>query len=72
MPKKVSEALANPGWCTAMIEEMDALTNNGTWVFVRLPAGKKVIGYRWEFIVKVNPYGFIARLKARLVAKEYA
>ena len=39
---------------------------------VRLPAGKKAIGYRWVFTVKVNLDGSITRLKARLVAKGYA
>ena len=37
-----------------------------------LPVGKKVIGCRWVFTVKVNPDGSIARLKACLVAKGYA
>ena len=39
---------------------------------VRLPAGKKAIGCRWVFTVKVNPDGSIARLKACFVAKGYA
>ena len=72
LPNKVSEALTHPGWRSDMIEEMDALTDNGTWDLVRLPAGKKVIGCRWVFIVKVNPNGSIAWLKACLVAKGYA
>ena len=55
-----------------MIEEMDALTDNGTWDLVRLPTGKKVIGCRWMFTMKVNPNGSIAWLKAHLVAKGYA
>ena len=55
-----------------MIEEMNALTDNDTWDLVRLPAGKKAIGYHWLFTVKVNPDGSIALLKARLVAKGYA
>ena len=55
-----------------MIEEMDALTDNGTWDLVCLPVGKKVIGCRWVFTVKVNLDGFVARLKARFVAKGYA
>ena len=55
-----------------MIEEMDALTDKGTWDLVRLPVGKKVIGYQRVFTVKVNPDGSIARLKAHLVAKGYA
>ena len=55
-----------------MIEEMVALTDNGTWDLVRLPAGKKAIGCCWVFTVTVNLDGSIARLKARLVAKGYA
>ena len=41
LPNKVSEALAHPGWRSAMIEEMDALTDNDTWELVRLIAGKQ-------------------------------
>ena len=55
-----------------MIEEMDALTDNSTWDLMRLPVGKKVIGCRWVFTVKVNPDRSIALLKARLIAKGYA
>ena len=72
LPNKVSEALAHSSWRSAMIEKMDALTDNGTWDLVRLPAVKKAIGCRWMFTVKVNLDGSIAKLKARLVAKEYA
>ena len=39
---------------------------------MRLPAGKKAIGYQWVFTVKVNPDGSIVGLKARLVAKGFA
>ena len=31
LPNKVFEALAHPDWRSAMMEEMDALTDNGTW-----------------------------------------
>ena len=72
LSNKVSEALAHPGWRSAMIEGIDALTNYGTWDLVLLLARKKAIGCRWVFIVKVNPDGSIARLKARLIAKGYA
>ncbi|CAH9055335.1 unnamed protein product [Cuscuta epithymum] len=72
IPKSVKEALAHPEWRLAMIEEMNALDLNGTWDLVYLPTGKKSIGCKWVFAVKVNPDGSIARLKARLVAKGYA
>ena len=72
LSNKVSEALTLLSWRSVIIEEMDALTDNGTWDLVRLPAGKKPIGCYWVFTVKVNPDGSIARLKAHLVAKGYA
>ena len=46
LPNKVSEALTHPSWCNAMIEEMDALTDNGTWDLVHLPTRKKAISFR--------------------------
>ena len=55
-----------------MIEEMGALTDNGTWDLVSLPVRKKAIGCHWVFTVKVNIDGSSARLKARLFAKGYA
>ena len=33
---------------------------------------QKAIGCRWVFAVKLNPNGFVARLKAYLFAKGYA
>ena len=54
-----------------MIEEMDALNENGTWNLVHLPTGKKAIRCRWVFAVKVNLDDSVVRLKARLVAKGY-
>ncbi|XP_031276781.1 uncharacterized protein LOC116135226 [Pistacia vera] len=55
-----------------MIEEMNALAITGTWTLVDLPTGKRPIGYKWVFAVKVNPDGSMANLKAHLVAKGYA
>ena len=69
LPNKYFEALAHLGWHSAMINEMDALTDNGTWDLICLPVGKKVIGCRWVFTVKVNPDGSATRLKACLVVK---
>ena len=66
------EALSHPGWFSPMIEEMDALDDNGAWELVQLLSGKKAIGCCWVFVVKGNPDGLVARLKARLVPKGYA
>ena len=54
-----------------MVDEMQALDDNGTWDLVPLPTRKKAISCCWVFAVKINPDGSVARLKARLVAKGY-
>ena len=54
-----------------MNEEMEALQKNSTWELVPLPEGKKIVGCRWIFIVKLNLDGNINQYKARLVAKGY-
>ena len=72
LPNIVCEALSHSGWRSAMVEEMQALDDNGSWNFVQLLAEKKAIGCRWVFAVKVNPDGSVDRLKARLVAKGYS
>ena len=53
----VHEVLSHSGWCSAMVDEMQALDDNGTWDLVPLPTGKKAIGCHWVFAVKFNPDG---------------
>ncbi|RDX63451.1 hypothetical protein CR513_58115, partial [Mucuna pruriens] len=71
IPKSICEALNHPGWGQAMIVEMQALEQSGTWELVSLPSGKKAVGCRWVFAIKVAPNGTVDCLKARLVAKGY-
>jgi hypothetical protein len=40
MPKDWQEAKLDQRWRKAMIEEMDALDKNGTWVLTSLPQNK--------------------------------
>ncbi|RDX67894.1 hypothetical protein CR513_53177, partial [Mucuna pruriens] len=61
----------HPGWRQTMEVEMQALEQSGTWELVSLPSGKKAVGCRWVFAIKVGPNGTVDRLKARLVAKGY-
>ena len=71
LPNNVPKTLSHPGRRSVMIEEMDALNDNGTCDLVQLPIRKKAIGCCWVFAVKVNPDGSVARLKTHLVAKGY-
>lgn len=54
-----------------MNKELDALEENNTWTIMPLPPGKKSIGSKWVYKVKLKPDGTVERFKARLVAKWY-
>ena len=42
-----------------------------TWRLVDRPINKNVIGVKWVYRTKLNPDGFVNKLKARLVVKGY-
>ncbi|CAL8151232.1 unnamed protein product [Prunus armeniaca] len=70
-PSSVEEALMDPNWKQAMNDEMQALQKNSTWELVPLPSGKRTVGYKWIYTIKLKADGSIERYKARLVAKGY-
>jgi hypothetical protein len=73
-PKSYRDAMCRPDselWYQAMVREMEAHLENGTWELVKLPPGRKAIGSKWVFKVKRNPDGTVERYKARLVAKGF-
>ena len=65
------EACYNPQWIGAMNKELKALSDNHTWDVVSLPYGKKPIGNKWVYKVKLKSNGFLKRFKARLVTKGF-
>lgn len=71
MPRNIQEALDDPNWKLAVLEEMNALRKNGTWEIVDLLKEKKIIGCKWVFTMKCKAGGSIERYKAWLVAKGF-
>ncbi|XP_061338432.1 uncharacterized protein LOC133285237 [Gastrolobium bilobum] len=69
LSNSVQEALEDPKWKQAMNIEMEALQKNETWMLTSLPNGKRKIGCKWVYTVKLKADGSIDRYKARLVAK---
>jgi len=58
-------------WLEACRRELASHQKNGTWKVETLPSGKKVIGSRWVFVLKLNPDGSVKRFKARFVAQGF-
>lgn len=54
-----------------MLDKLNAFEKNNTWIWCIYPKNE-LCGHNFPFIVKANPDGFVARLKARIVAKGYA
>jgi hypothetical protein len=69
--RSFSQAMHDSKWCDAMRAEIDALEATHTWSLTELPPGKKPIGCKWVYKVKLNPDGSIEHYKDRLVAKGY-
>ena len=58
VPVTYSEAISSPesqNWKSAMMEEMDSLLRNDTFELTHLPEGRKVVGGRWVYTVKLGP-----------------
>jgi hypothetical protein len=74
-PCTLAEAKRHPDWLQwekAIHEELATLKAAGTWVLEEAPPGANIIGSKWVFKAKKDAAGFIARLKARLVAQGFS
>lgn len=65
------EAEQHKSWRHAMMEEMESITHNKTWVLVDPPPSHRPIGLKWVYKVKQDERGVIVKYKARLIAKGY-
>ena len=70
-PPTFTVAERDANWRRAMLEEMRAIEDNGTWELVDPPAGCRPIGLKWVYKVKRDECGAIVKYKARLVARGF-
>lgn len=71
VPTSYSQAIKTPQWREAMIQELNALLQTGTWELVPRTKAQNIVGCKWVFRIKYKSDGTIDRYKARLVAKGY-
>ena len=64
-PKTYKKAAQDPLWVQAITSELQPLQDNHTWDHVPLPFGKKTVGYKWVYKIKLKADGSIERYKAR-------
>lgn len=48
------------------------LMTNETWDFIKLPKGRKTIGSKWVFHIKIKAIGDIDKYCSRLVTKGFS
>ena len=62
IPKTYKQAIKGEDsekWKAAMKAEMESLAENDTYSIIPLPSGKKVVGSRWVYSLKLDPEGII-------------
>ena len=67
--KSYNKAKLDLKWIDAMDKKIAALEQNETWELTSLPPHKYVLGCKWVYKAKFNPYGSLERCKARLVGR---
>ena len=57
-PSSFKEAMQEPTWEDAMVEEYDSIVRNSAWEIVPRPVGKSVVDSKWIYKVKKVADGF--------------
>jgi hypothetical protein len=71
-PSSFQEAVQDPTWFDAMVEEYDSIVKNSVWDIVPRPIDKSVVGSRWIYKVKQAADGSVEKYKARFVARGFS
>ena len=71
-PSSFEEAVQEPTWVDAMVDEYNSIVRNSAWEIVPRPMGKSVVGSRWIYKVKQVVDGSIEKYKARFVARGFS
>jgi len=70
-PSSFKEAVKQPVWIDAMVEEYDSLIKTNVWEVVPRPIDKSMVSSKWFFKVKKVAYGSMEKHKAKFVARGF-
>eukprot|EP00253_Pinus_taeda_P031167 PITA_31167 len=71
-PSSFEEAMEDPAWVDAMVEEYGSIVGNSAWEICPRPKGKLVMGSRWIYKVKQAADGSVEKYKSRFVARGFS
>ena len=71
-PSSFEEAVQEPTWVDAMVEEYDSIVRNSAWEIVPRTVGKSVVGSRWIYKVKQAANGRVEKYKERFVSQGFS
>ena len=71
-PSSFEDAVEDPTWVDAMVEEYDSIVRNSAWEIVPRPEGKLVVGLRWIYKVNQAANRSVEKYKARFVAQGFS
>jgi hypothetical protein len=67
----LEEAMHDPSWHAAMVDELRSIEENCTWDMVDLSASHRPIGLKWVYKAKKDESGCVVKHKAHLVARGF-
>ena len=72
-PSYFQEAVQQPTWVDAMVEEYDSIVKNSAWEIVPRPIEKLVVGSRWIYkVLKQDADGIVEIYKVKYVASVFS
>ena len=71
-PSSFEEAVQQPVWVDAMVEEYDSIMRNNVWDVVPRLGDKSMVTSRWFYKVKQAADGSIEKHKARFVSHGFS
>ena len=71
-PSSFQEAVQEPTWVDAMVEEYNYIVKNSAWEIVPRLVDKSLVGSRWIYKVKQDDDGSVEKYKARFVARGFS